>query len=38
MDIPESAQRARAILKEAGIPSLIAGGLAVQVHGYRVSR
>jgi len=34
MDIPESAQRARAILKEAGIPSLIAGGLAVQVHGY----
>jgi hypothetical protein len=33
-DIPETAQRAKAVLNQAGIPALIAGGLAVQVHGY----
>jgi hypothetical protein len=34
MTIPETAQRATALLNQAGIPTLIAGGLAVQVHGY----
>jgi hypothetical protein len=34
MSVPETAQRAAAILNQAGIPTLIAGGLAVQVHGY----
>lgn len=34
MTIPEAAQRATAVLNQAGIPTLIAGGLAVQVHGY----
>src|SRR5205823_4898781 len=34
MTIPETAQRATAVLNQAGIPTLIAGGLAVQIHGY----
>ena len=34
MTIPETAQQAAAVLNEAGIPALIAGGLAVQAHGY----
>lgn len=34
MTVPETAQRATAILNQAGIPTLVGGGLAVQIHGY----
>src|ERR1051326_9602838 len=34
MNVPETAQRAVAVLNEAGIPTLVAGALAVQIHGY----